>query len=877
MNLSRLRRKCGLLSRLHLQCKKTHIRLILYNNNEVCTLYDFSDKFESLDNCKAVLLAIVSKCIIIQRSSNNKHEHNIRCGYKCFGNSPRSQNAPEQVPSTNTINGIDSQHGQGSNSRILVPINNFIQEPLTVFETVLGRGIMEFLGKAAIKSLVEDYYIFVPMPLIRMANDETFVELLRGSSSNIEQKKAFRILLSYFGKIKGNVCGKVSQLNPFLYIQCSKNAMTENIKETKGSWSSIVLSRHLIRYSDSFNKRFGLSKKGVLGNIDSKNPRDIWNLVKFTLYDKNIIASNLHLRYQSKHNFLISKLDACRLKIKSHTLKTLCAHFTSFIDNLNAFDWKAAYRKHIYSTTTYNGGHRFSIYHNCIYRFLKCCLCKCVPIQMVGGLKNFRRLLQVTRSLVSLTKNETLNMSQVMKGVGLKNVDWSLKSQGRHSKSQTRQLLDYLCRIFFLLLEHLVIPILRRHFYVTESNYTRYRIMYFSKFAWQKMVRRASLGFVDTKEDISCSDLRRRFMKVRWLPKTSGMRPLVNCKVKKVLEPFLRNIERSHRNGTICKGASQFCYKCWLFKKWNNSDMKYYMSLNEIMVLPTKALTLNCRLNPRLLQHGVYSYGSIHKALHKWWVRILKWKRSGNSGHPLHVLVADLHRFYDLIPHDDLFEAIEQIPLFTLRFQLAHRQSLIQISSETNCNWLSLYVLEQVQGSGTTNIGASRLDKIQKQSLYSQVFTEASIIASRHKRNWERICISKEDVLTLLKPLISSFTIKLPKISPRIIYKSDAGIPQGCRVSTILANLYLANKERTDEFQCLINGPEPSTFLRWSDNILFLSPSRDKVEKMEKLLRDGSHFKQGQIKCESHTKSIQGHDNTRYNKLVKIQTWHFYV
>lgn len=104
-------------------------------------------------------------------------------------------------------------------------------------------------------------------------------------------------------------------------------------------------------------------------------------------------------------------------------------------------------------------------------------------------------------------------------------------------EAKRRQLL---AEFMYWLLDSFVIPLLRAHFYITESNVDRNRVFYFRHDVWEKLSKPA-LDTLRTNmfEEMEYGQAERTlafrtlgFSQIRLLPKQSGIRTITNLKRK---------------------------------------------------------------------------------------------------------------------------------------------------------------------------------------------------------------------------------------------------------------------------------------------------------------------------------------------------------
>ncbi|GIX65117.1 telomerase reverse transcriptase [Babesia caballi] len=561
----------------------------------------------------------------------------------------------------------------------------------------------------------------------------------------------------------------------------------------------------------------------------------VWQLLRFVLFDEGFVDS----RFSERNKAVKSFIDGLRTDTgktakrgRSLMLVGIFKLFKDFLYNIITVDVRKTYwscfGKLRFSCS--KGASGLNPHH--VVEFVHRIVNATVPCDLLGCESNFVRLKEVCVSLVVLNKGEKLDMAQVMQGFKATGCRWTLKCKGRLTKGQANTILQYICRLVFLILEHMVIPLLQRHFYITEANFSMCRLLYFSKVDWHRMVTVANDGYLSdmtiltakqchgpaktstsrrqdttlgnfTKETQSsnfgeqCSSIR-----VRWIPKLSGMRPIMNCKAT--------NVKRSS-NLTHC-------------------------SLNDIMQMPFQALKEHIRRKPQLLGNGILGYMSAFRSIKRWWVRFkrhLSLSSSDGDRVTLYVTLADLSRCYEHIQHGYLVKALKRIQVGgPLLFKRIFRRELINVASSTNSYSKRVTLL-----SGDS----LSLSPLQVGSLISRSFGQFCI-CSRYANDYFSCTTSKSDVIRAVTELLTNFRLSLPKASSKDLIHPTIGIPQGCCISPLLCSLYLAQGDLNASIRRLTRSRTGNLLLRWIDDFIFISTRKDDTDEMLQILKNSSAF-----------------------------------
>eukprot|EP00929_Paragymnodinium_shiwhaense_P104978 TRINITY_DN69820_c0_g1_i1.p1 TRINITY_DN69820_c0_g1~~TRINITY_DN69820_c0_g1_i1.p1 ORF type:complete len:1236 (-),score=255.98 TRINITY_DN69820_c0_g1_i1:218-3925(-) len=177
---------------------------------------------------------------------------------------------------------------------------------------------------------------------------------------------------------------------------------------------------------------------------------------------------------------------------------------------------------------------------------------------LLGCQKNWTRFLKNVEAFVELPRGETLSIHDAMQGMArssfAKNVCSSLSKKrfGQQNATATKFThLDHLmARVLYFLFAHIVVPLLREHFYATDTEAIGTRTVYFRKNVWHLIASRADCAYMhlclgDASTEAAAGAVaepgaarhRKRtaraagsrpmqLPKLRWVPKGKGLRPI---------------------------------------------------------------------------------------------------------------------------------------------------------------------------------------------------------------------------------------------------------------------------------------------------------------------------------------------------------------
>eukprot|EP00931_Biecheleriopsis_adriatica_P060402 TRINITY_DN36275_c0_g1_i1.p1 TRINITY_DN36275_c0_g1~~TRINITY_DN36275_c0_g1_i1.p1 ORF type:complete len:754 (+),score=124.73 TRINITY_DN36275_c0_g1_i1:93-2354(+) len=282
---------------------------------------------------------------------------------------------------------------------------------------------------------------------------------------------------------------------------------------------------------------------------------------------------------------------------------------------------------------------------------------------LLGSRKNWRRLLQTATALVHQRRGETLSAHDAVQGLSVKAFQASLQRRAaaagtsveateQHAKSRvargvqngkTRPIsskasAELLARLCYYLLSHVVVPLLRAHFYVTDAEPLGTQTVYFRKNVWHLLRSRADCGYIhlclgekkrkhrDEGNAAGKKILRqqRQAPTVRWVPKKQGLRPLTNFS-----------------SGLSSKGAES--------QRTQRQTLRVLSHLRAA--------------NPAVLGRSLLSQMEVYAPLVNDLRQLLTSARERGLPLKLFVAVGDLRNCYEQIDHSSLVEHVGSLPL----------------------------------------------------------------------------------------------------------------------------------------------------------------------------------------------------------------------
>ncbi|KAJ5496602.1 reverse transcriptase [Penicillium fimorum] len=434
--------------------------------------------------------------------------------------------------------------------------------------------------------------------------------------------------------------------------------------------------------------------------------------------------------------------------------------------------------------------------------FCRAVIQKVIPRQFWGvgpdGISHLRLVLRHVDQFIKLRRFESLSLHEVCKGVKITSIPWLEPPQVQTTSSETRSKIalsdlhkrtELIHEFIFWIFDSILIPLIRSHFYVTESQTHRNRLFYFRHDLWQQLTHQPfgdlkATMFEELEPDQAQRVLARRslgFGALRLLPKSTGLRPILNLRKRE-------------------------------FKKsaWKNRPMYLAASINSSITPIYSILTYERQKVPAKLGSSMLSVGDMHRRLKAYKERLSKRLPSVSNPSrsnlpPMYFVKLDIKACFDTIPQKRLLELIEE--LVSEESYRISRYMEFQPPAPTT------------QGYSTRRYRSRAAPAMRPQNLPDFVNSggaprKANTVFVDNQAPQER------DVESLLELLDEHVRNNLVKIGKKY-FRQRNGIPQGSVLSSILCNFFYAELER--KVLAFIK-PEDSLLLRLVDDFLLITP-----------------------------------------------------
>eukprot|EP01105_Mastigella_eilhardi_P020645 TRINITY_DN4932_c0_g1_i2.p1 TRINITY_DN4932_c0_g1~~TRINITY_DN4932_c0_g1_i2.p1 ORF type:complete len:947 (+),score=178.54 TRINITY_DN4932_c0_g1_i2:2-2842(+) len=182
--------------------------------------------------------------------------------------------------------------------------------------------------------------------------------------------------------------------------------------------------------------------------------------------------------------------------------------------------------------------------HGCVLRFVAAVLRHVVPVELWGSKANFKAFLKNLWLFVSMNRKEGFSLDMAIRGIKLSECQW-LQLQAKQEEPQQQGRLPpnfwarchlLLAKLIYWIYVVIVIPLLRGHFYCTETTVTKHKICYYPQAVWKLIQKAALMPLVNTLYSPLARESAEKLMvasglpcaTLRFLPKVKDLRPILN-------------------------------------------------------------------------------------------------------------------------------------------------------------------------------------------------------------------------------------------------------------------------------------------------------------------------------------------------------------
>lgn len=376
-------------------------------------------------------------------------------------------------------------------------------------------------------------------------------------------------------------------------------------------------------------------------------------------------------------------------------------------------------------------------------------------------------------------------------------VDNIAKVAASDTKKRQEIFLEFLYYIF----DSLLIPLIRCNFHVTESNVHQNRLFYFRHDVWRALTAPAIACLkLSMFEEIKTLKARKLldarplgFSQIRLLPKSHGLRPIVN----------LRRRVTKLQHGKVALGRS----------------------INSVMKPVHNMFEFEKRAQPELLGSALFSVGEIYSRLKEY----AKNQRSrAATRFPLYFAKTDAKSCFDTIPQRKVLKLMETVASQD-EYRIA-RHTEVKFSNNRNVNGGVDHTQTKPARKFCSNARAASDFMDFDEKLVSEYAADKK--DTIFVDNVVQITQRKDKLLDLLEEHVERNVIKIGKK----FFRQKAGIPQGSVLSSLLCNYFYAELEKQ---HLSFLDKEESILLRLIDDFLLITTNKEHAKRFLQIMHDG--------------------------------------
>lgn len=433
--------------------------------------------------------------------------------------------------------------------------------------------------------------------------------------------------------------------------------------------------------------------------------------------------------------------------------------------------------------------------------FARAVILKVIPRAFWGkGDGNKKLIMTNVDRFIKLRRYESYSLHEIMQGLKLTEFMWLCPAGASPSEklcvSDSRKRRELLAEFLFWLFDSFLIPLLRFHFYITESSSQRNRLLYFRHDVWKKISEPALNRLKnDTFQELKMERARKildqralGYAQVRLLPKISGMRPVMNLK-RRVLK-----LDKHKGKATLAP------------------------SINTILRPVHNVLVFEKSRKAERLGAAMFSVGDIYTRLKAFQARL----RGANSTLPeLFFVKVDIAACFDTIPHGALVKLIESI-ITEPKYRLEKHSEIRPPGPAGGKKPIRRFIAKARHPEDHNRFADFAQEEVKRRNVKSTIFVDEVVHQFQESNS----------LLDLLEEHIRKNIIRIGKK----FYRQKNGIPQGSILSSTLCNFFYGDLEKNKLSFAL---EDDGILMRLIDDFLYITPNREKAQKFLEVMHGG--------------------------------------
>ncbi|KAF7867253.1 hypothetical protein EAF04_005336 [Stromatinia cepivora] len=400
-------------------------------------------------------------------------------------------------------------------------------------------------------------------------------------------------------------------------------------------------------------------------------------------------------------------------------------------------------------------------------------------------------------NFIRLRRFEVLSLHEVMQGIKIADIEWlgtPNTSNQKLSLTDFNKRREIFLEFLYYLFDSILIPLVRSHFHVTESNVHRQRLFFFRHDVW-KSVAEPALASLKLKmfEEVKLKEAQQilasrtlGFSQMRLIPKETGVRPIMNL-----------------RRRAMRKGDKHLLG----------------VSINSVLTPVHNVLTHEKANNLTRLGSTLFSVGDLYQ-------KVKSFKASlGASTKPLYFAKVDVQAAFDTIPQAAVIKLMKTVP----------SESEYRFARHVEIKPTDAYNADPNVPNKPIRRWKSNAKSMHHLDNFDEDLENDIAIGKKNTVFVENIVNQIRDTNSLLQLLVQHISQNMVKIGKKF-YRQKEGIPQGSVLSSLLCNYFYADLE-AKHLSFLQSGE--SLLLRLIDDFLLITLNPAHAKRFLKVMHDG--------------------------------------
>lgn len=471
--------------------------------------------------------------------------------------------------------------------------------------------------------------------------------------------------------------------------------------------------------------------------------------------------------------------------------------------------------------------------------FLEEIIRKVFSLDVWGSQHNLERVISMLATFVALRRGERFPNKALTEGLRVTDIRW-LWTTDDNSKSGHEAATTMLREVMRWILCSFTIPLLRSIFYVTESEFSAKRVLFYRKPVWS-IFRSLSIKKLTTKQyrEISQKETaalleaqQMGLSRLKLLPKATGVRPIAMLSKRDTLV--------EHESKRIA----------------------HLPSTNAALAATFEVLRHEYERKPQTFGVGQVGVNGVYPILKSFLAKVRSeeqpWTKKTKK--KLYFVSVDIQKCYDNVNQQYLQKIVQDI-VQDDQYLIQRHSVLHPYSSLGRPVWKKLRLVGPLQKYEGFHELSAKLSPNYTEAVFSNGMG-CSIT-------------KKQDVMKQLAEHLQSNLVAMPGRYGKRYFLQTCGIPQGSVLSSFLCNFYYGRME-TEILGDILDDSSASTLIRIMDDFIFMTTDRSQAALFLERMKQGKPELGVSINTDK-TLSNLGQDATGEKQLISMSGSTFFT